>query len=146
MNPKRNIVNKVLKAWYELLNGNISVNVYRTDAPPTEDGNYVLLRAESETDSTNNARHVSNPVVITEVVTRHPIRIDDSIAPGIDDEIASLLFQSVGKHSLPAQDGIQITDVRRANATYINEDDGVNRYHRLVTRNVHRVAQLDLTT
>lgn len=144
MNPKRNISNLVLKAWYELING-ISVNVYRTDAPPDEEGNYVLLRVESLTDDTNNARHVSGVVVITEVVTKHSIRIDDSIATDIDDEIAQRLFPNVGKHALPVQDGIQITDVRRANATYINEDDGTNRYHRLVTRNVHRVAQLDLT-
>lgn len=141
MNPKRNIVSKVLKAWYELLSGNISVNVYRMDAPADETENYVLLRVESETDSTNNARHVSNPVIITEIVTKHPVMIDDTVATGIDDEIATLLFTSVGKHNLPVQDEIQITDVRRVNAQYIPEDDGVNRYHRLITRNVHRVAQ-----
>lgn len=146
MNPKRNIVSKVLKAWYELLNNNISVPVYRMDAPATEEGNYVLLRVESETDARNNARHVVNPVIITEIVTKHQVVIDDSIAPGIDDEICELLFASTRQHNLPVQADIQITDVRRANATYINEDDGTNRYHRLVTRNVHRVAQLDLTT
>lgn len=146
MNPKKNIVIKVLKAWYELLNGNISVPVYRMDAPATQEGNYVLLRVESETDARNNARHVVNPVIITEVVTKHQGMIDDTIAPGIDDEISQLLFTSTRQHNLPVQADIQITDVRRANATYINEDDGTNRYHRLVTRNVHRVAQLDLTT
>jgi hypothetical protein len=146
LNPKKNIDFLVMKAWYALLNGVISKPVYMIDAPADEEGDYVLLRIESTTDSTNNARHVSNPVLITEVVTRHKTMIDASVAPGIDNEIAQALFPTVGKNALPVQDGIQITDVRRVNATYINEDDGVNRYHRLVTRNVHRVAQLDLTT
>lgn len=142
MNPKRNNDALVLKAFFELLNG-ISVPVYRTDAPPDQEGHYVLLRLESSTDDTNNARHVSNVVVITEVVTRHSIRVDDSIAPGIDDEIAQRLFSRTGVNNLPVQTGIQISDVRRVNATYINEDDGSQRWHRLITRNVCRVAQLE---
>lgn len=145
MNVKRNSTVKLLNAWYVLLNGNISKNVYRVDAPATETGDYVLLRAESETDATNNNRHVSNIVIITEVVTRHSIKIDDSVAPGIDDEIVSLLFTAPGVNNLPAQTGIQITDVRRESGTYINEDDGTVRIHRLVTRNVCRVAQLQVT-
>lgn len=142
MNPKRNIDHQVATAFFQLLDG-ISVNVYRTDAPSDETGNYVLIRVESSTDGTNNARHVSNVVVITEVVTLHRIRIDDSIAPGIDDEIAQRLFSRTGVSNLSAQAGIQITDVRRSNATYIQEDDGVTRYHRLITRNNCRVAQLE---
>lgn len=142
MNQKRNNTNKVLTAFYELLNGVISKPVYRTDAPATQEGDYVLLRAESETDATNNNRHVSNIVIITEVVTKHATMIDDSIAPGIDDEIAELMFTNPGVNNLPAQTGIQITSITRENATYINEDDGTSRFHRLITRNVCRVAQL----
>lgn len=145
MNLKRNIVIKVLNAWYELLNGNISKPVYRVDAPATEEGDYVLLRVESETDSTNNARHVSNPVLIVEVVTKHAIMIDDTVAPGIEDEIMQLVFSNPGVHNLPQQDGIQITDVRKRDSTYLNEDDGTRRIHRLISRWTHRVAQLQLT-
>ena len=135
-----NVTNKVLKAWFELLNGKISVPVYRTDAPP-DAINYVLLRAESETDKTNNAKFVTAPVIITEVVCLFNARIDDSLAPGIDDEIAGLLFSAPGKNSLPIQSGIQISGVHRLNATYLPEDDGTFRIHRLITRNVHRVTQ-----
>jgi hypothetical protein len=142
MNLKRNNKIKVLKAFYELLNDNISKPVYRVDAPATETGDYVLIRAESESDATNNARHVSTIVIITEVVTKHTLVIDDSVAPGIDDEISALMYSNPGVSNLPAQTGIQITDVRRENATDLYEDDGTNRYHRLVTRNVCRVAQL----
>ena len=141
----RNVTNQILKAWFELLDQNISVPVYRTDAPPNETGNYVLLRVESETDKTNNSRWVTQPVIITEIVCRFGIRIDDSVAPGIDDEIAQLLFSAPGANSLPVQSNIFITDVRRQNATYINEDDGTFRIHRLITRNLHRVQQLVTT-
>ena len=139
----RNVTNKVVKAWYELLNGNLSVPVYRTDASATEAGNYVLLRVESDTDASNNQKFVSTPVVISEVVTKFSIMIDDSLAPDIDSEIADLLFPTTpGLHALPAQDDISISYVERRDITYLPEDDGTNRYLRLITRNVHRVEQL----
>lgn len=142
-----NVTNKILKAWYEMLKGHISVPVYRVDAPSTETGNYVLLRVESETDNTNNSRFVTSPVIISEVVTKFSAAIDDGVAAEIDNEIAQLLFpSSPGQIGLPAQDDIQITDVVRQNATYLPEDDGTFRYHRLVTRNLHRVVQLSMAS
>ena len=137
-----NITGKIMTAWYELLAGNISVPVYRVDAPPEETGHYVLLRVESETDNSNNSSFVTNPVIITEVVTKFSVRINDAIAGEIDNEIAVLLQTTSAIHNLPVQDDIEITDVRRANATYLSEDDGTFRYHRLITRNIHRVLQL----
>lgn len=137
-----NVVNKVLTAWYELLNGNISVPVYRVDAPPTEEGHYVILRAESSTPTLNNHKFVTNPVIITEVVTKFATRIDDSVANDIDNEISELLLPTASTHALPQQDDIQITSVIRQDQTYLPEDDGTFRYHTLITRNVHRVEQL----
>lgn len=140
-----NVTNLVLKAWWEMLNGNISVPVYRVDAPASEEGNYLLLRVESETDNSNNSKFVTNPVIITEVVTKYKVAIKDGDAADIDSEVATLLFPSVGQLGLPAQSGIQITEVQRTNATYIPEDDGTFRYNRLITRNRHRVVQLEET-
>ena len=138
-----NVTNRVLKAWFELLDGNLSVPVYRTDAPASEDGNYVLLRVESDSDTPYNSKAVSNPVIITEVVTKFNTMIDDSIAGEIDEEIAELLYPvDVAHHALPVQNDIQISYVQRRDSTYISEDDGTNRYHRLVVRNIHRVEQL----
>jgi len=138
-----NVGNRVLKAWYELLDGNTSVPVYRVDAPITETGNYILLRIESDSDTPNNQKFISNPVIITEVVTKFSTMIDDSIAGEIDEEIGELLFPTtVAQQALPTQADIQITSVQRRDATYLQEDDGTYRYHRLITRNVHRVEQL----
>lgn len=137
-----NVTNKVLDAWFALLDGNITVPVYRIDAPATETGNYVLLRAESDFDVPNNHKWVSTPVIISEVVTKFAIMIDDSVAAEIDSEIAGLLYDSPSQHNLPAQDGIQIVAVKRRDQTYLPEDDGTDRYLRLIVRNVHRVEQL----
>lgn len=136
-----NVTNKVLTAWYELLSGNISVPVYRTDAPPEEEGNYVIIRAESETDLTNNTFFVTAPVIITEVITKFKARIDDGLAAEIDSEIGALVKPSPGLHGLPTQTGILISDVRRENNTVLPEDDGTFRYNRIITRNLHRVLQ-----
>jgi hypothetical protein len=138
-----NVGNRVRKAWYELLNGNTSVPVYGGDVPITETGNHILLRIESDSDTPNNQKFISNPVIITEVVTRFSTMIDDSIAGEIDEEIGELLFPTtVAQHALPAQADIHITSVQRRDATYLQEDDGTYRYYRLITRNVHRVEQL----
>jgi len=138
-----NVTNRVLKAWFELLDGTLPVPVYRVDAPATEQGNYVLLRVESDTDSSNNQSGVSNPVIITEVVTKFSTMINDAIAGEIDEEISELLFPvDVAHCALPSQNDIQIVSVIRRDSTYISEDDGTNRYHRLIVRNVHRVLQL----
>jgi len=138
----KNVNGQILKAWYALLSGNISVPVYRTDAPSTETGHYVLLRVESDLERSNNHSFVTAPVIITEVVTKFKASINDGLAIDIDNEIGSMLKSKPGTHNLPAQDDIEIVDVRRTNATYINEDDGTHRYHRLITRNLHRVVQL----
>lgn len=137
----RNVANLLLKSWFELLDNKISVPVYRTDAPP-DATNYVLLRAESETDRSNNQNSVTAPIIITEVVCLFSVRIDDTVAQGIDDEVAQLLFPAGPVHNLPAQDGIQITNVKRFNATYLPEDDGTFRIHRIITRHLHRVVHL----
>lgn len=131
----------ILKSWFELLDGEISVPVYRTDAPPEEKGNYVLLRLESSTDRRNNNANVTMPVLITEVVTKYDTMINDSDVFLIDSEIGMLLSSDPATHNLPVQAGIQIVDVVRQNETVIPEDDGTHRYNRLITRNIHRVLQ-----
>lgn len=137
-----NTTNRVMQAWYTLLNGNLSVPVYMIDAPATETGNYVLLRVESDSETANNHKWISNPVIMTEVVTRFATIIDYTIAGAIDEEVGVLLYDNPSHHNLPAQNDIQITSVKRRDATYLQEDDGVSRYYTLATRNVHRVEQL----
>lgn len=132
-----------MKAWYELLSGHLSVPVYRIDAPASEEEAYVLVRPESETDSSNNARFVSQPVVIVEIITRQDTMSNDEDAGSIEGEILGLAFPRPGVSGLPAQAGIQITGITRQTTTDIVEDTGSGRVYRRITRIIHRVAQLE---
>lgn len=132
---------KILAAWYSLLNGSLPIPVYRTDAPPDAPEQYVLLRLESSTDARNNHSNVTNPVLITEIVTRFDARIDDEQIFFYDTLIGQALSSSPATHNLPIQSGIQIVTVVRRDQTVLPEDDGTYRYNRLITRNVHRVLE-----
>lgn len=137
---------KLLNAWFDLLNGNLSLNstnipVFRTDADSGWVGDYVLLRMESSTDRRNNSQNVTNPILITDVVTKYDAMINDADVFDIDSQIGQLLSSNAATHNLPAQSGIQIVSVIRQGQTVLAEDDGTFRYNRLITRNAHRVLQ-----
>ena len=132
---------KLLKAWFELLNGVVGVPVYRTDVPSTETGNHIILRLESSTDQRNNHANVTMPVLITEVVTRYDTMINDQEVFDIDTAIGNLLSPAPWGHNLPVQDDIQVVTVVRRDQTVLPEDDGTYRYNRLITRNVHMVLE-----
>lgn len=132
----------LLNAWYQLLNGNISLPVYRTDAPP-DATDYVLLRAESSSDRSNNTRFGNQVVIITEVITRFGSAelINESAAHQVNSEIGVLVLPTPAKHNLPPMGGIQVVSIKRQDKQAIPEDDGAYRYYRVITRNIHRVTQ-----
>jgi hypothetical protein len=133
----------ILKAWSQLLDGIISVPVFRTDAPSGQSGHYVLIRMEGSSESGNNQEFVTNPVVIVDIVTQFENKIDDTVVFDISSEIDQLLFLDSAHHSLPVQSGIKVTSITRQNETILPEDDGaVPKINRLVARYVHRVLQL----
>lgn len=137
-----NVKNSLLNAWSQLLSGNVNVPVYRTDVSP-DVANYVVIRAESNSDRSNNTRFGTSEVIITEVVTRFASSelIDETAAHDIDTLIANLVLPSPSNHALPVQSGIQVVSIKRQDQQTIPEDDGVNRYYRVITRNIHRVTQ-----
>ena len=138
-----NVITRLMNAWFALLNGNLNVPVYRIDAPETAT-DYVIIRPESESDNSNNSSFVTAPVIITEVVTRFGSGelIDEVPSFDIDTQISQLLHSDASFHNLPAQQGIQIVSVKRQSSTYLPEDDGSYRYHRVITRNIHQISQL----
>lgn len=137
-----NVSNKLMNAWYSLLNGNVNVPVYRVDAPP-DATDYVVIRPESNSDRSNNSKFGTSEVIITEVVTRFDSAelINDTAAHDIDSLIANLVLPTPSNHALPVQGGIQVVSIKRQDQQTIPEDDGVNRYYRVITRNIHRVTQ-----
>lgn len=139
INPGR----KLLKAWMDLLDGAISVPVFRTDAPSGQAGHYVLLRMESSTSRHNNHDFVTNPVVIVDIVTVFDNKIDDVIVFDISTEIDELVSPTPAEIGLPVQSGIQIVTVDKQSETILPEDDGsAPKINRLVARYIHRVLQL----
>lgn len=132
---------KILDAWMSLLDGNISVPVYRIDVPEEEEGNYVQLRVEGGT-GINNKRNISDEfIVITDIVTIFENNIDGSVVDGIDAEIFDLVLPTSRGGALAQTSGMQILNVSRENFDYLDENDGTKKYYRKVSRYKHIVTQ-----
>lgn len=133
----KNAAKALRQAYYDALNGNIDVNVYKEDVPSSEVSNHVIIRVESETDESNNQQFVTLPVVIIEIVTIFGSSIDPDKVEDIDNTIRGIL---------PAHFSFTMTDFQHAggtpqSSTYISEDDGVNKYFRKITRYTNRVIE-----
>jgi hypothetical protein len=133
-----NVSKLIRQAYYDALNGEISVNVYKEDVPQSENGHHVIISLESETDGSNKARFVNNVVIKTEVVGIYSNSVDPDEVDDIDDEIRAILKPSVT--ALLQIEGIQLTNIKASDSTFIPEDDGVKRYYRKITRWTQRVS------
>lgn len=141
-------MDKLLNSWFNLLDGNVTyggnaVSVYPTDPANDDYDHHIILRGESETDDSNKTTFVTLAVVTVDIVTVHPVSINKSIVNDIDGQIRALLFPS-RKHNLDPLIDLQITNVTAQGGSYLEEDDGTRKYHRKVTRWVHRITQTDL--
>lgn len=139
-------MSQLITSWVTLLDGELTidstdVNVYPEDADSEDTFHYVVIKAESETDSSNKSSFVTNPVVIVDIVTVHGSNVKRSIVDSIDDQIRELLFPT-RQCALPALDGLQITNVQPNGSTYLNDYDGSKKYYRKVTRYSHRITQI----
>lgn len=143
ISPGRNI----LKAWYELLNDNITIDsnlipVFRMDAPSGQTGHYILIRMEGGSTRNTNSSFDSNHIVVIDIVTQFDNKIDDSVVFDISTEIDKLVFPDPAHHGLPEQSDIQIIKVVKENETVLPEDDGaIPKINRLVSRYSHRIHQ-----
>jgi len=135
-------MDKLMDSWQELIDGVISVPVYKEGSvPEEEDGNYVELRAESEAEDDTKHSFRSDAVVITDIVTSFNIAIDRSVSEGIDSEIKALIKTSPGVHGLLAQSGMQILNVIPETTAYLEEYGNGKRYYRKIVRYSHRIIQ-----
>lgn len=133
------VANEILTAWYELLNGSLTVDVFRGDAF-TASGDYVLIRFESEANAKNRASFVTTPVVIVEIVTKHDGYVNDSVAHSIQEDILGLVYDDPRTHNIQTT-SFQVVTVNYGGVTELYEDNGYIRLHRLITRFNHRVKQ-----
>lgn len=140
-------MDELMNAWYELLNENITYNsatipVYKEDAPASATSHYILLRAEGETDQSNNHQFHFASVVVVDVVTFHINNVKRSVVDDISTQIFNLVFPSNNANALPEQESIQILNVKQDTTTYLYEDDGVtDKVYRKIIRYSHTIIK-----
>jgi hypothetical protein len=132
-------VSKIIRqAYYDALNGQISVEVYKEDVAITEALHHVVIRIESETDKSHKAGFVTNPVVITDVIGVFDNSIDPDEVDNIDGEIRAILKTDV--NATLVSSGVLISNIRPVSSESFAEDDGSKRYYRKITRWTQRIS------
>lgn len=142
----KNYVGDLIKAYYQCLNGNITyggqdVNVYNVAVDSTDRFHYVLIRPESESDSSNKHSFVTNPVVVIDIMTVHDGGIDASVVEDIDDQIRQLIFTARNTVGIVITADFQLLNVIARNSNYLDGFDGTRHEFRKITRFENRVNQ-----
>lgn len=134
-----NVSKQIRQAYYDALNGNISVKVYKEDVPESEHDHHVVIRVESETGETHSSGFVTKPVVMVEVIGVFTNSVDPDVVDDIDNEVRQILKPDVSSRTFNVS-GIQISCIKAESSTLLQEDDGHNRYYRKITRWTNRVS------
>lgn len=134
-----NVSKQIRQAYYNALNGNISVEVFKEDMPLDYANHHVFIRIEGETNKQHSSGFVTNPIVITEAIGVFSNSVDPDIVDDIDNEIRQILLPDVGTRTFNVN-GIQISNIKVQSSTFLNEDDGTNRYYRKITRWQQRIS------
>ena len=129
----KNPIQDLTTAFYNLIDG-ISVPVYKESVPISEEGNHVIIRAESQTTTKNNSGFFTDAVIITEVVTVFETIVNRATVDSIDEEITELLFPSPNTYGINSTDNHQITDIQLQTSSYLHDSDGVKRYYSKISR------------
>lgn len=135
----KNVGKAILQAYYNALDDNISVPVYKVDVPQAENGNHVILRLESESDETNKKYFVTMTVITADVVTIGTNSINPDTANDIDNEVRQIIKSTIPATLTAA--GFQVSFIKPDNGNYLEEDDGAKRYYRKVTRFTNRIKE-----
>lgn len=129
----KNPIQDITTAFYSLISG-ISVPVYKESVPISEDGNHVIIRAESQTTTKNNSAFISSAVILIEIVTLFETIVDRSQVDSIDNEITELLFTSPNTYGINSTANHKITDIELQTSSYLHDSDGVKRYYSKISR------------
>jgi hypothetical protein len=129
----------ITQAWYDLLNGNVTVNavaipVSRTNVDIDEEASFILLRKESGGDQKNKSSAFRTFTLIVEIVTQFGVIINDKKVDDIDEQIRGLVWN--GRQNNLGVDGL--IDIDPGNPIYLDEDDGTLKIYRKITRFFHR--------
>lgn len=134
-----NVSKQIRQAYYDALNGNISVNVYKEDVPETEGGHHVVIRVESETRGGHKKGFITNPVVVVDVVGVFTNSVDPDVVDDIDDEVRAIIKPDVNTRTFNVS-GIQISNIKAESSSLLREDDGTQAFYRKITRWTQRIS------
>lgn len=132
----------ITEAWYNLLNGSVTVSGYtfpvdRTNADIDEDVHYILIKKESGADDKNKSSAFRTFTLRVEVVTKFGVIINDKLVDDADEVIRGLVFS--GRQNNLGVDGL--IDVDPGTPIYLDEDDGTQKIYRKITRFFHRTSK-----
>lgn len=128
--------------WFQLLNGQLSVAVYKDAAPLSADGNYVLIRSEGSTNTdTTNSGFFRSAVIVVDILTQFPVIGNSKLAYDIAQEISDLVLLSPNSFGVTLPNH-QITQITLQSEDEIYEDDNSEKIFRLVKRYEHFVNQI----
>lgn len=133
----------ITQAWYDLLNGNVTVDGYtfpvaRTNVTIDEDVNYILLKKESGADDKNKSSAFRTFTLRVEIVTKWGVIIEDGLVDDVDEIIRGLIFPN-GRSNTLSVDGL--IDIDPGTPIYLDEDDGTQKIYRKITRFFHRTSK-----
>jgi hypothetical protein len=124
--------------YYNALQGNISVEVFKEDVSDEYNETHVVIRVEGEFDSSHKSGFVTNPTVITDIVGVFTNSIDPDVVDDIDTEIRAILLPDTNTRLQSST--IQITNLKPDTSNYVSEYDGTKKYYRKITRWTQRVS------
>lgn len=128
--------------WFQLLNGQLSVPVYKDAAPISADGNYVLIRSEGSTNTdTTNSGFFRSAIIVVDIITQFPVIGNSKTAYDIAQEISDLAILSPNSFGITLPNH-QITQITLQSEDEIYEDDNSEKLFRLIKRYEHFINQI----
>ena len=128
--------------WYQALNGNLTVPVFKDSAPLSADGNYVLIRAEGSTNTDlNNSAFFRSAIIVVDIVTKFPVIGNSKNANDIAQDINDLILTSPNTFTISLTNH-QITQITLQSEDEIYEDDNSQKIYRNIKRYEHILNQI----
>lgn len=128
-------------AWFQLLNNNISLPVYKDSVPINQITNFVLIRSEGSTNTdTTNSGFFRSAIIIVEINCKNPTIGNSVTAYQVAQEINDLVLISPNQFGISIQNH-QITQITLQSEDELYEDDGSTKIFRVIKRYEHFINQ-----
>lgn len=127
--------------WFQALNNQLSVPVYKDAAPISADGNYVLIRSEGSTNTDlNNSAWFRSAVIVVDINTEFPVIGNSKVAYDIAQEIDDIILISPNSFGISLTNQ-HITQLTLQSEDELYEDDNSVKIFRLIKRFEHFLTQ-----